>query len=218
MKAVFYRNFQYEKGYYLLYLICFGLVLLTKFTVSFQSIEFKNAVEVYFVAVVSVHSINHATFLNKQSSQIFYMSLPISKVDIVRGHYLYNLLVTGISFLMIMVIAFVKQDTIFIQAGLFIVATNLFTLSIVYPTFAHLNINQFGAWLLVAMYGIFTMFYFGIYSNRHYPFAEAVGWKIFLYYTPAIILLIVAIIWSIQFNRAIKQAKQDQITVYGGIK
>ncbi|MCD8797349.1 ABC-2 transporter permease [Mammaliicoccus sciuri] len=218
MKAVFYRNFQYEKGYYLLYLICFGLVLLTKFTVSYESIEFKNAVEVYFVAVVSIHSINHAIFLNKQSSQIFYMSLPISKVDIVRGHYLYNLLVTGISFIMIMVIAFVKQDTIFIQAGLFIVATNLFTLSIVYPTFAHLNINQFGAWILVAMYGIFTMFYFGIYSNRHYPFAEVLGWKIFLYYTPAIILLIVAIIWSIQFSRAIKLAKQDQITVYGGIK
>ncbi|WP_206166848.1 ABC-2 transporter permease [Mammaliicoccus sciuri] len=218
MKAVFYRNFQYEKGYYLLYLICFGLVLLTKFTVSYQSIEFKNAVEVYFVAVVSVHSINHAIFLNKQSSQIFYMSLPISKVDIVRGHYLYNLLVTGISFIMIMVIAFVKQDTIFIQAGLFIVATNLFTLSIVYPTFAHLNINQFGAWILVAMYGIFTMFYFGIYSNRTRQFAEVLGWKIFLYYTPAIILLIVAIIWSIQFSRAIKLAKQDQITVYGGIK
>lgn len=218
MKAVFYRNFQYEKGYYLLYLICFGLVLLTKFTVSYESIEFKNAVEVYFVAVVSIHSINHAIFLNKQSSQIFYMSLPISKVDIVRGHYLYNLLVTGISFIMIMVIAFVKQDTIFIQAGLFIVATNLFTLSIVYPTFAHLNINQFGAWILVAMYGIFTMFYFGIYSNRHYPFAEVLGWKIFLYYTPAIILLIVVIIWSIQFSRAIKLAKQDQITVYGGIK
>ena len=177
-----------------------------------------NVLAVYFVAVVSVHSINHAIFLNKQSSQIFYMSLPISKVDIVRGHYLYNLLVTGISFIMIMFIAFVKQDTIFIQAGLFIVATNLFTLSIVYPTFAHLNINQFGAWILVAMYGIFTMFYFGIYSNRHYPFAEAVGWKIFLYYTPAIILLIVAIIWSIQFSRAIKLAKQDQITVYGGIK
>ncbi len=218
MKAVFYRNFQYEKGYYLLYLICFGLVLLTKFTVSFQSIEFKNAVEVYFVAVVSMHSINHAIFLNKQSSQIFYMSLPISKVDIVRGHYLYNLLVTGISFIMIMFLAFVKQDTIFIQAGLFIVATNLFTLSIVYPTFAHLNINQFGAWILVAMYGIFTMFYFGIYSNRTRQFAEVLGWKIFLYYTPAIILLIVAIIWSIQFSRAIKQAKQDQITVYGGIK
>lgn len=218
MKAVFYRNFQYEKGYYLLYLICFGLVLLTKFTVSYQSIEFKNAVEVYFVAVVSVHSINHAIFLNKQSSQIFYMSLPISKVDIVRGHYLYNLLVTGISFIMIMVIAFVKQDTIFIQAGLFIVATNLFTLSIVYSTFAHLNINQFGAWILVAMYGIFTMFYFGIYSNRTRQFAEVLGWKIFLYYTPAIILLIVAIIWSIQFSRAIKLAKQDQITVYGGIK
>ena len=218
MKAVFYRNFQYEKGYYLLYLICFGLVLLTKFTVSYQSIEFKNAVEVYFVAVVSVHSINHAIFLNKQSSQIFYMSLPISKVDIVRWHYLYNLLVTGISFIMIMVIAFVKQDTIFIQAGLFIVATNLFTLSIVYSTFAHLNINQFGAWILVAMYGIFTMFYFGIYSNRTRQFAEVLGWKIFLYYTPAIILLIVAIIWSIQFSRAIKLAKQDQITVYGGIK
>ncbi|WP_425255481.1 ABC-2 transporter permease [Mammaliicoccus sciuri] len=218
MKAVFYRNFQYEKGYYLLYLICFGLVLLTKFTVSYQSIEFKNAVEVYFVAVVSIHSINHAIFLNKQSSQIFYMSLPISKVDIVKGHYLYNLLVTGISFMMIMIIAFVKQDTIFIQAGLFIVATNLFTLSIVYPTFAHLNINQLGAWILVAMYGIFTMFYFGIYSNRHYPFAEVLGWKIFLYYTPAVILLIVVIIWSIQFSRAIKLAKQDQITVYGGIK
>jgi len=177
-----------------------------------------NVLAVYFVAVVSVHSINHAIFLNKQSSQIFYMSLPISKVDIVRGHYLYNLLVTGISFMMIMIIAFVKQDTIFIQAGLFIIATNLFTLSIVYPTFAHLNINQLGAWILVAMYGIFTMFYFGIYSNRHYPFAEAFGWKIFLYYTPAIILLIVAIVWSIQFSRAIKLAKQDQITVYGGIK
>lgn len=218
MKAVFYRNFQYEKGYYLLYLICFGLVLLTKFTLSYQSIEFKNAVEVYFVAVVSIHSINHATFLNKQSSQIFYMSLPISKVDIVKGHYLYNLLVTGISFMMIMIIAFVKQDTIFLQAGLFIVATNLFTLSIVYPTFAHLNINQFGAWILVAMYGIFTMFYFGIYSNRSRQFAEVLGWEIFLYYTPAIILLIVALIWSIQFSRAIKLAKQDQITVYGGIK
>jgi hypothetical protein len=177
-----------------------------------------NVLAVYFVAVVSVHSINHAIFLNKQSSQIFYMSLPISKIDIVKGHYLYNLLVTGISFIMIMVIAVVKQDTIFLQAGLFIVATNLFTLSLVYPTFAHLNINQFGAWILVAMYGIFTMFYFGIYSNRQYQFAEVLGWKIFLYYTPAIILLIVAIIWSIQFSRAIKQAKQDQITVYGGIK
>ncbi|MCY1028604.1 hypothetical protein OWI80_08530, partial [Mammaliicoccus sciuri] len=121
MKAVFYRNFQYEKGYYLLYLICFGLVLLTKFTVSYESIEFKNAVEVYFVAVVSIHSINHAIFLNKQSSQIFYMSLPISKVDIVRGHYLYNLLVTGISFIMIMVISFVNQDTIFFHTELFIV-------------------------------------------------------------------------------------------------
>ncbi len=218
MKAVFYRNFQYEKGYYLLYLICFGLVFITKFTVSFQSIELMNVLAVYFVAVVSVHSINHAIFLNKQSSQIFYMSLPISKVDIVKGHYLYNLLVTGISFMMIMIIAFVKQDTIFIQAGLFIIATNLFTLSIVYPTFAHLNINQFGAWILVAMYGIFTMFYFGIYSNRYRQFAEVLGWKIFLYYTPAIILLIVAIIWSIQFSRAIKLAKQDQITVYGGIK
>ncbi|WP_353463551.1 ABC-2 transporter permease [Mammaliicoccus sciuri] len=218
MKAVFYRNFQYEKGYYLLYLICFGLVLLTKFTVSFQSIEILNLIPIYLVAVVSVHCINHATFLNKQSSQIFYMSLPISKVDIVRGHYLYNLLITGISFMMIMVIAFVKQDTIFLQAGLFIVATNLFTLSIVYPTFAHLNGNQLGAWVLFAVFGIFIMFYFGIYSNRHYPFAEVFGWKIFLYYTPAIILLIVAIIWSIQFSRAIKQAKQDQITVYGGIK
>uniref|UniRef100_UPI00374D4F0D ABC-2 transporter permease n=1 Tax=Mammaliicoccus sciuri TaxID=1296 RepID=UPI00374D4F0D len=177
-----------------------------------------NVLAVYFVAVVSVHSINHAIFLNKQISQIFYMSLPISKVDIVKGHYLYNLLVTGVSFIMIMVIAFIKQDTIFLQAGLFIVATNLFTLSIVYPTFAHLNINQLGAWILVAMYGIFTMFYFGIYSNRSRQFADLLGWKIFLYYTPAIILLIVAIIWLIQFSRAIKQANQDQITVYGGIK
>jgi hypothetical protein len=218
MKAVFYRNFQYEKGYYLLCLICFGLIFITKFTVSFQIIELMNVVPIYFVATVSVHCINHAIFINKQSSQTFYMSLPISKVDIVKGHYLYNLLVTGISFMMIMVIASLKQDTIFLQAGLFIVATNLFTLSIIYPKFAHLNINQLGAWLLVAMYCIFTMFYFGIYSNRSYPFSEVLGWKIFLYYTPAIILLFVAIIWSIQFSRAIKQAKQDQITVYGGIK
>ncbi|MCY1051173.1 ABC-2 transporter permease [Mammaliicoccus sciuri] len=218
MKAVFYRNFQYEKGYYLLYLICFGLVFITKFTVSFQNIELMNVLAVYFVAVVSVHSINHAIFLNKQSSQIFYMSLPISKVDIVKGHYLYNLLVTGVSFIMIMVIAFIKQDTIFLQAGLSIVATNLFTLSIVYPTFAHLNINQLGAWILVAMYGIFTIFYFGIYSNRSRQFADLLGWKIFLYYTPAIRLLIVERRGGRQGRRARNQDKNENITVYGGIK
>lgn len=117
MKAVFYRNFQYEKGYYLLYLICFGLVFITKFTVSFQNIELMNVLAVYFVAVVSVHSINHAIFLNKQSSQIFYMSLPISKIDIVKGHYLYNLLVTGISFIMIMVIAVVNKTQYFYKLG-----------------------------------------------------------------------------------------------------
>ena len=57
-------------------------------------------------------------------------------------------------------------------SAIFIVATNLLTLSIVYPTYAHVNINQLGAWILGAMYAIFAMLYFGTYSNRSYAFQK----------------------------------------------
>lgn len=218
MKAIFYRNFMYERGYYLAYLICFVLTFFAQFTIGFENIEIINFVPIYFIAIVALHCINHAILLNKQSSQIFYNSLPISKRDIVKAHYLYNLLLTIVSFVLIIIIAIYKNDTIFLQAAIFIVATNLFTLSIVYPTYAHVNINQLGAWVLGAMYGIFAMFYFGIYSNRSYAFSEVLGWKIFLYYTPLILLMIAVTTWIIQFSRAINNAKKDKITIYGGVK
>ncbi|RIL51543.1 hypothetical protein BUY93_04940 [Mammaliicoccus fleurettii] len=218
MKAIFYRNFQYEKGYYLLYLLCFILTFFSEFTFSVNGNGLFNFVPIYFIAVVSVHCINNAIFLNKQSSQIFYNSLPISKIDIVKAHYLYNLLLTTISFVMVTIIAIYKQDTIFIQGAIFIVATNLFTLSIVYPTIAQVNHNQFGAWILVGMYVVFTMFYFGIYSNRSYPFADVLGWKIYLYFLPTILLIIAMTTWIIKFNKAIHKAKNDKINIYGGIK
>src|SRR5699024_6579985 len=199
--------------------------------------EIINFVPIYFIATVSIHCINNAILLNKQSSQIFYNSLPISKIDIVKAHYLYNILLTIISFVLIIIIALYKiymifinanvflikialykNDTIFLQAAIFIVATNLLTLSIVYPTYAHVNINQLGAWILGAMYAIFAMLYFGTYSNRSYAFSEILGWKIFLYYTPSMLLIVAIIIWIIQFSRAIHNAKKDKITIYGGVK
>lgn len=217
MKAIFYRNFQYEKGYYLLYLTCFILTTFANFTISYESAAILNFVPIYFVAIVSVHCINQAILLNKQSSQIFYNSLPVSKIDIVKAHYLYNLMLTVISFIMIIIIAIFKHDTIFLQAAIFIVATNLFTLSIVYPVVTHINNNQLGAWILIAMYGMFTMLYFGVYSNRSYPFSDVLGWKIFLYFTPSILFTFAVIIWIVQFNKAIHKAKQDNVTIYGGI-
>ncbi|WP_232059888.1 hypothetical protein [Mammaliicoccus vitulinus] len=118
---------------------------------------------------------------------------------------------------MIIIIAIFKHDTIFLQAAIFIVATNLFTLSIVYPVVTHINNNQLGAWILIAMYAIFTMLYFGVYSNRSYPFSDVLGWKIFLYFTPSILFTFAVITWIIQFNKAIHKAKQDNVTIYGGI-
>ncbi|WGZ44265.1 ABC-2 transporter permease [Mammaliicoccus lentus] len=218
MKAIFYRNFMYERGYLLVYFIGFVLTFFAQFTFGYENIEIINFVPIYFIATVSIHCINNAILLNKQSSQIFYNSLPISKIDIVKAHYLYNLLLTIISFVLIIIIALYKNDTIFLQAAIFIVATNLLTLSIVYPTYAHVNINQLGAWILGAMYAIFAMLYFGTYSNRSYAFSEILGWKIFLYYTPSMLLIVAIIIWIIQFSRAIHSAKKDKITIYGGVK
>lgn len=218
MKAIFYRNFQYEKWYFLLYIFLFIACFFINFTVIFEKTVIFNQIYIMFIALVSVHCLNNAMYINKQSSQIFYMSLPISKVDTVKGHYLYNLILTIVSFLMVLIIAFIEQDTIYVQAGIFIVATNLLTISIGYRNHAQVSSDQLFIWLVCFIYGFIGLFYFSVYANRNFPFSNVLGWKIFLNFTPLIFMTIAVITWIIMFKKAINMAKSDKITIYGGVR
>lgn len=218
MKAIFYRNFQFEKWYYLAYLIIFILTSITSFGVSIKGTEILHITPAIFIGLVSMHASNLGNFLDKQNTTILFNSLPVSKLEIVKAHYLYNLMLTGISFIMVMIIAAIQKDTIYVQAAIFIVATNLLTISTIYPYHVHLYSLKYFAWILLIMLAFLGMFYFSIYNNRHYPFHEMLGWKIFLYYTPSIFLIFTVILWIMKFTKAIKRAKSDELTIYGVIK
>ncbi|WP_323704314.1 ABC-2 transporter permease [Mammaliicoccus sp. Dog046] len=215
MKAIFYRNFQFEKWYYLAYLILFILTCITSFGISIKGIEILRFTPAIFIGIVSMHASSLGEFLSKQNNTILFNSLPVSKIEIVKAHYLYNLMLTGISFLMVMFIAVIYKDTIFVQAAIFIVGTNLLTISTIYPYHVHLNSLKFIAWVLILMLAFFGMYYFSIYNNRAYPFHEMFGWKIFLYCTPSIFSVLTVILWIRKFTKAIKRAKLDELTIYG---
>ncbi|GGI42427.1 ABC-2 transporter permease [Mammaliicoccus stepanovicii] len=218
MKAIFYRNFQYEKWYYLSYFILFSLSIISTFKIPYIVDDLLSYVKFWFIGCMSLHIYNHAVLIKKQSSQIFYNSLPVSKEEIVKSHYLYNLLLTMISFVLILVIAIFNQDVIYLQAALFIVCMNLSILIMIYPYQVNVDHSTLAVWIMLGIYAFIAMFYFGIYSNRSFPFYENLSWKIPLDYSPLLLTILMVIFWMMSFKKAIQKAKMDKVTIYGGVK
>lgn len=217
MESIFYRNFVYEKWYYLLDVIIFIAIITSVDQMIFKTDEIPIFTWA-FVGLVSVHCISNANYINKQSSQIFYNSLPVSKVDIVKGHYLYNLLLTVISVIAIICIGLIQQNMLFVQIALFIMTTNFLPLSIAYRHHAQVESSQMGAWIVYIIVAVIAMFYVPIYINIPEEALEKFEWLIFVHYMPLTLAIVSVIIWIVSFATALKKAKHDKITIYGGVK